>query len=98
MSCSCKHSREEILQGRNTINAFKDLFIKRLTIDSEHDDRRRKDYNQALFHYKDDDNPELGTYQVWSEITLDMVMDAFDSALKDWRKTFCDVGNCREKY
>lgn len=37
---------------------IRELFIQRMTVDSDHHDRRRKDYNQALFHYYSDDDVE----------------------------------------
>ena len=50
------------------------LFLKYLTIDSETNDRRRKDYNQAIF------DDEKG-YAVFNETDLDMVMEKFDKAV-----------------
>ncbi len=50
-------------------------FLKYLTVDSDTRDRRRKDYNQAIF------DDEKG-YAVFSGTDLDMVMEKFDMALK----------------
>ena len=113
MACNCKHMRQEIDEGRELLAFFRNLFIKRMTVDSDHNDRRRKDFNQAIFHYEDDkavdewnsDCEKFGlakkeygrTYQVWSEMDMDMVLQCFDDAVKDWRKSFCDVENCTRK-
>lgn len=93
MSCSCKHNKEEIDKFYKAINEFRDLFIRRMTIDSETTDRRRKDFNQAIFHYDDDG----GTYPVWYPTDMEMVLQCFDDAIKDYRRTFCDVDDCRRK-
>ena len=53
-------------------------FIRLLTEDSLTRDRRRKDYNQAIF---DKDGPAI-----WSEIDLEMVMDKFDEAIHNLEK------------
>lgn len=65
------------------VSELRRLFIKRMTEDSETQDRRRKDYNQAIFGYCDDG---IRTYQVWNEISLDMVLQCFDDAVKDWKR------------
>lgn len=110
MGCNCKDNREAITDGKKVIAELRELFIKRMTVDSETDDRRRKDYNQAIFHFEDDDqvdewNKECEkyglprkaygqTHAVWSEMDMDMVLKCFDDATKDWRESFCDVKNC----
>ena len=94
MACSCKHNEERIEQGKQYIAELRELFIKRMTVDSETQDRRRRDYNQAIFHYSDDGKR---TYPVWCETDLDMVLQCFDDAVKDWRRLFCDVDGCRRK-
>jgi hypothetical protein len=48
--------------------------LQLLTEDGPTTDRRRRAYNQAVF--MPDGQP------VWSETTLDMVMDKFDRAVK----------------
>ena len=58
---------------------LRNLFIKRMTQDSPHHDKRRKDYNQAIFGYKNDGS----TYAVWSETDMDMVLRCFDDAVGD---------------
>ena len=117
MGCNCKHNREEINQGLKYFEDLKRLFIKRMTEDSETQDRRRKDFNQAIFHYYSDEDIESNaqymeeygkygivsainsgdTYQVWDKITMDMVLECFDAAVKDWRKSWCDVDGCMRK-
>ena len=113
MGCSCKDNREAIKEGKKNFTKLRELFIKRMTVDSDHNDRRRKDYNQAIFHYEDDESidfynrhcekvglskKEYGqTYAVWSEMDMDMVLKCFDDAVKDWCKSWCDVDNCTRK-
>lgn len=93
MGCNCKDNREAIADGKKTIKELRELFIKRMTIDSEHNDRRRKDFNQAIFGYREDGS----TYAIWSETDMDMILQCFDDAAKDWRKSFCDVENCTRR-
>lgn len=113
MSCNCKHCQREIDEGYDVISKLRDLFISRMTVDSETNDRRRREYNRAIFHYYEEDYvdewnkscekygfPKIArglTYPVWSEIDMDMVLRCFDDAVKDWRKTFCDVKDCSRK-
>lgn len=113
MACSCKHNAEYIEKERESVETLRELFIKRMTVDSETQDRRRKDYNQAIFHYKDKefvdywnkDAERLGlpkkdynaTYAVWSEMDMNMVLECFDNAVKDLRRTWCDTENCTRK-
>ena len=49
-----------------------------LTVDSESTDRRRKDFNQAVFATE-----ERGGYAIWNRTTLGMVMKAFDKAARE---------------
>lgn len=113
MACNCKHNEQDIKEGFATIAALRELFIRRMTEDSETDDRRRKDFNQAIFHYESEESVDCwnaecekfgfqkkshgGTYAVWSEMDMDMVLQCFDNAVKDWRRTWCDVEGCRRK-
>lgn len=113
MGCNCKDNREAIQEGKKNFKELRALFIKRMTVDSEHQDRRRKDFNQAIFHYENDEDvdawnaecekyglarKEYGrTYPVWCEMDMDMVLQCFDDAVKDWRKTWCDIENCNRK-
>ena len=58
---------------------MKDLraeFLRMLTEDSETKDRRRKDFNQAIF------DPDQG-FAIFNGTNLDMVMSAFDKAVKN---------------
>lgn len=50
-------------------------FVRLLTTDSPHQDRRRRDFNQAVF--MEDGKP------VWTETDLDMIMDKFDKAARN---------------
>ena len=93
MSCNCHHNREAIESGMQDFAKLRVLFIKRMTEDSLTQDRRRADYNQAIFSYEYDGT----TYQVFDGTDMDMVLDCFDNAVKDWRREFCDVPNCRRK-
>lgn len=94
MACNCKHNRQEIEEGRRTLDFFRELFIARMTVDSDHNDRRRKDYNQAIFFH----NNYTGAYELcFDYTTMDMVLQCFDDAVKDWRDAFCDTEGCRRK-
>lgn len=99
MACNCKHNQEAINEGKKNFEELRELFIKRMTVDSDHNDRRRKDYNQAIFSWWSDDKTHLpeNASQCWTEMTMDMVLQCFDDAVKDWRKSFCDVENCTRK-
>lgn len=113
MGCNCKHNQEAIAYGKKVIAELRQLFIKRMTVDSDTSDRRRKDFNQAIFHYEDDGAVDLWnnecekfglskknygqTYQVFDSMDMDMVLKCFDDAAKDWRKSWCDVDNCTRK-
>jgi hypothetical protein len=55
-------------------------FLRLLTEDGPTRDRRRKDYNQAIFS-----DAEHGGYSIWSSIDLDMVMEKFDRAMRNLR-------------
>lgn len=50
-------------------------FVRLLTTDSPDQDRRRRDFNQAVF--MEDGKP------VWTETDLDMIMDKFDKAARN---------------
>lgn len=58
--------------------AYDDLlaeFVRLLTTDSSHRDRRRRDFNQAVFMA--DGKP------VWTETTLDMITRKFEKAVRN---------------
>lgn len=113
MGCRCKDNVETIKEGLDFFEQLRELFIKRMTEDSETTDRRRKDFNEAIFHYEDKDDvdswndyaekcglpkKEYGdTYPVWTTIDMAMVLRCFDDAVKDWRKSWCSVENCTRK-
>lgn len=63
------------------MTALRDEFIRLLTTDSETQDRRRKDYNQALFMQSDD--PYFDGKQAWTGIDLWMVIEKFDKAQRN---------------
>jgi len=52
------------------------IFLRLLTVDGPTRDRRRREYNQAIFNAE-------GGWAVWSSTDLDMVMDKFDKAAKE---------------
>jgi hypothetical protein len=113
VGCNCKDNQEAIKDGKKLLEEFRKLFITRMTVDSEHQDRRRKDFNQAIFHYESKEEVDAWnaeceryglpkkryglTYPVWTEIDMDMVLKCFDDAVKDWRKTWCDTESCMRK-
>ena len=51
-------------------------FLRMLTEDSVTKDRRRREFNQAIFRA-----PE--GYAIWSSTDLDMVMEKFDKAVRN---------------
>lgn len=55
--------------------ALRAEFVRLLTTDSPHRDRRKRDFNQAVF--MEDGKP------VWDETTLDMITSKFDKAVKN---------------
>lgn len=111
MACNCKHSRETIERGLSDFAQLRLLFIKRMTVDSKTQDRRRRDYNQAIFIVEADEGIDAwnkdcikyglapkkygATLPVWADMDMDMVLECFDNAVKDWRKQFCDVEDCK---
>lgn len=93
MACNCVHNQREIEAEKKSVEQLRELFIKRMTVDSISLDRRRRDYNQAIFSYRDDGS----TYQCFYNMDLDMVLECFDNAVKDLRRTWCNVESCRRK-
>ena len=63
------------MEGEKELRA---LFLKYLTQDSRTQDARRKEYNQAIF------DGEEG-WAVFNGTDLDMVLDKFDKAVKEWK-------------
>lgn len=61
---------------------LRSLFIRRMTEDSETKDRRRKEFNQAIFGFNDDGT----TYQCFCDTDMYMVLDCFDNAVRDLEK------------
>ena len=61
------------------MNKLRRLFLKYLTEDSKTQDARRKAFNQAIFDAKDG-------LAVFNGTDLDMVMEKFDKATKEYEK------------
>jgi len=61
------------------IDHLRVLFIKYLTLDSETHDARSKEFNQAIF------DAEEG-FARWTNTDLDMVLDKFDRAVKEYKE------------
>lgn len=59
-------------------------FVRLLTVDGPTLDRRRKEYNQAIFI--DPDDVYFGGNPAWAKVTLDMVLAKFDQAVKNVNK------------
>jgi hypothetical protein len=57
---------------------LRDEFLRLLTTDGPTNDRRRRDYNQAIFFTGED-----GGMPVFTGTSLDMVMRKFDKAVKN---------------
>jgi hypothetical protein len=88
MSCSCKNLSEAIQSAAAQAEELRALFIKRLTVNSPHRDGRKHSFNQALF------NPEGEL--LYRSIDLGVILIAYDNAVKDYRRTFCDDESCRK--
>ena len=59
---------------------IRELFIRRMTVDSDHHDRRRRDFNQAIFTFREDGS----TFANWTHTDMDMVLTCWDNAVKDY--------------
>ena len=59
---------------------IRELFIRRMTVDSDHHDRRRNDYNQAIFTVREDGS----TFANWTDTDMDMVLRCWDNAVRDY--------------
>ena len=91
--CEFEYELEDIENGLALLQEFKEMFIKRMSVDNG-TDRREKDYNRAIFFLYE----TAGEYkQCFNDTTMEMVLDKFDLAVKDWRKSFCDIDNCTRK-
>jgi hypothetical protein len=64
--------------------ALRAAFLYKLTTDSTTRDRRRADFNTAIFDANEG-------YAIWTETDLSMVMDAFENAVKFVRGTIYEV-------
>lgn len=58
---------------------LRDEFLRLLTTDSETNDRRRREFNYAIF------DPDQG-YAIYHGTDLEMVMEKFDKALKNVKR------------
>lgn len=58
-------------------SALRAEFIRLLTEDSETNDARRREFNQAIFWSESD-----GGRCIWTSVDLDMVLEKFDKAVK----------------
>ena len=63
-------------------NALRELFIRYMTVDSPHFDRRRRDYNQSIFFYRDNGT----TSACFCDMDMDMVLAKFDKAVKEYQR------------
>lgn len=61
--------------------ALRAEFIRLMTEDSETKDRRRREFNQAIFAPEDE-----GGYACWTNMSLDMVLEKFDKAVKNLKR------------
>ena len=59
---------------------LRELFVQRMTVDSDHHDRRRNDYNRAIFSVREDGS----TFANWNDTDMDMVLKCWDDAVKDY--------------
>lgn len=59
---------------------LRELFLKYLTEDSKTHDARRKEFNQAIFDAKEG-------WAVFNGTNLNMVMEKFDRAVKEYNLT-----------
>lgn len=89
----------KITANKTYFERLRDAFIYRMTHDSDTQDRRRKDFHQAIFAIKSNEEidcwnekcvnfglrkKEYGsTYPIWDTVDMDMVLNCFDMAVKD---------------
>lgn len=69
---------------------LKDEFVRLLTVDSETKDRRKKEYNQAIFAPEAEDG-----FAIWDKTDLGMVLEKFDKAVRTVENTQEEKGNHR---
>jgi len=70
------------------MDKLRKLFIKYLTQDSQTQDARHKEFNQAIFF--DPSDKMFGGHQIFNETDLDMILEKFDKAVKEY-KTYCNT-------
>jgi hypothetical protein len=86
MACRCKHFAAKIKNDCRAIAKIREKFITRLTVDSPHHDKRKRDFNIAAFRL-DGGHP-------LEEHLMGEVLLAFDNAASDYIKTYCDTPGC----
>jgi hypothetical protein len=74
-----ERTREACMYVDDALEGVHFWFLKFLTEDSPHRDRRRRDFNQAIFNAE-------GGWAIWSSTDLDMVMEKFDKAVREVRR------------
>jgi hypothetical protein len=75
----CDMGVDEAVEAGDTYARLRYEFLTALTMDGPTKDRRRKDYNQAIFDF------EQG-WQVFNGTDLDMVISKFDRAVARLKK------------
>ncbi len=73
------------------MDKLRELFIKYLTQDIQTQDMRRKEFNQAIFI--DPSDKMFGGHQVFNGTDLDMVMEKFDKAVKEYKDSTTHCNN-----
>ena len=68
------------LEMQAVIEKMREVFIKRMTVDSKHNDKRKRDFNQAIFMYSDYNEEWV---QCFNGTSMEMVLQCFDSATED---------------
>ena len=79
-----KNNPAVVQERLKDFDRLRDLFIKRMTIDSETQDARRREFNQAIF------DAEEG-WACYNDTDLSMVLRCFDNAVKDWQHSRNDI-------
>ena len=64
---------------------LRELFIQRMTV-GKGEDRRKKEYNRAIFFKYDWEGGDGEYHQCFTDITMEMVLDKFDLAVKDMKR------------
>ena len=75
LAALAQHNLTVARTDAETVTRLRAEFLRLLTEDGPTHDRRRKDYNQAIF------NAEHG-WAIWTSTDLEMVMSKFDKAAR----------------